>query len=66
MIILKKRALLICLAGKHHLPLLVGEPGSGKSLIAKEQETLQPPIHISDLNAIQTEKNNWNGRKQKH
>lgn len=49
-----KRALLISLAGKHNL-LLIGEPGTGKSLIAKSARELLPSIEVSDLNEIQIE-----------
>lgn len=48
-----KRALQISLAGRHNL-LLIGEPGSGKSLIAKSARELMPLIQTSDLNSIQT------------
>lgn len=50
-----KRALQISLAGKHNL-LLIGEPGSGKSLIAKSSRELLPLVKIINLNNIQIEK----------
>jgi magnesium chelatase family protein len=50
-----KRALQISLAGKHNL-LLIGEPGSGKSLIAKSSRELLPLVQSIDLNTIQIEK----------
>lgn len=47
-----KRALLICLAGRHNL-LLTGEPGSGKSLIAKSAKELLPSMQSINLNTTQ-------------
>lgn len=52
---LLKRALSICIAGRHSL-LLIGEPGSGKSLISKSAKELQPKIEISNLNPVQIDK----------
>ncbi len=49
-----KRALLISLAGKHNI-LLIGEPGTGKSLIAKSARELLPSIEATDLNTAQIE-----------
>ncbi|HSC88153.1 MAG TPA: YifB family Mg chelatase-like AAA ATPase [Polyangiaceae bacterium] len=46
-----KRALEICAAGGHHL-LLVGPPGSGKSLLARRLPGLLPPL--DDQRALET------------
>lgn len=40
-----KRALLIAAAGNHHL-LMVGPPGSGKSLLARRLPSLLPPLSM--------------------
>jgi magnesium chelatase family protein len=42
------------LAGKHHL-LLIGTPGSGKSLLARASKELVPKINIKDENIFQTQ-----------
>jgi len=42
-----KRALMISIAGKHHI-LLIGSPGSGKSLLAKSAAELQPDLRHED------------------
>lgn len=52
---LLKRALEISLSGKHHV-LFIGEPGSGKSLIAKSARELIPQIKPPELNSIQLRK----------
>lgn len=49
-----KRAIEVSLAGKHHI-LIVGEPGSGKSLIAKSARELIPHINRNKLNIFQIE-----------
>jgi len=49
-----KRALLISLAGKHNL-LIVGQPGSGKSLVAKSARELLPKVETRRLNRFQIE-----------
>lgn len=49
-----KRALAIALAGKHNL-LISGEPGSGKSVVAKSARELLPYVEIKDFNTIQIE-----------
>lgn len=51
---LLKRALLIALAGKHHF-LIVGEPGSGKSVLAKAARELLPNLDVTDMNITQIE-----------
>lgn len=50
-----KRALEIALAGKHHL-LLIGTPGSGKSLLAKASSELIPELDMSEANVFQKQR----------
>lgn len=42
-----KRAALIAAAGFHHM-LLIGPPGSGKTMIAKRMPTILPPLSIEE------------------
>ncbi len=43
-----KRALLVAAAGAHHL-LMVGPPGSGKSMLAQRMITLMPRLSVEDM-----------------
>lgn len=58
-----KRAIEVSLAGKHHI-LIVGEPGSGKSIIAKSTKELIPSINKNDLNIFQIEHKDGGEYKQ--
>lgn len=57
---LAKRALIIALAGNHPL-LLIGPPGSGKTLLAKSAQHLLPPLSFDEalevacVNSVQKE-----------
>ncbi|MFO7932979.1 MAG: YifB family Mg chelatase-like AAA ATPase [Bacteroidales bacterium] len=42
-----KRAMLIAAAGGHHL-LLIGSPGSGKSMMARRLATIMPPMSLDE------------------
>jgi len=42
-----KRAMLIAAAGGHHL-LLIGSPGSGKSMMARRLPTIMPPMSLDE------------------
>jgi len=42
-----KRAMLIAAAGGHHL-ILIGSPGSGKSMMAKRLPTIMPPMSLDE------------------
>lgn len=48
-----KRAAEIAAAGFHHL-LLVGPPGSGKTMIAKRMPTILPPLSIEESMEVST------------
>ena len=42
-----KRAMLIAAAGRHHI-LLIGPPGSGKSMISRRLPSILPPMHLEE------------------
>ncbi len=42
-----KRAMLIAAAGRHHI-LLIGSPGSGKSMISRRLPTILPPMSLEE------------------
>ena len=44
---LAKRALEVCAAGAHHL-LMLGAPGTGKSLLTKCLPSIQPPLTVEE------------------
>ena len=44
---LVKRAMMIAAAGRHHI-LLIGSPGSGKSMISRRLPTILPPMSLEE------------------
>jgi magnesium chelatase family protein len=42
-----KRAMMIAAAGRHHI-LLIGSPGSGKSMISRRLPTILPPMSLEE------------------
>jgi magnesium chelatase family protein len=48
-----KRAVEIAAAGFHHI-LLVGPPGSGKSMVAKRMPTIRPPLSLEESLEVST------------
>ncbi|MBQ9590661.1 MAG: YifB family Mg chelatase-like AAA ATPase [Butyrivibrio sp.] len=48
-----KRAIEIAAAGFHHI-LIVGPPGSGKSMVAKRMPTILPPLSIEESLEVST------------